>query len=407
MRPKKQSVFTWGRLALGLSLLMSAASPSFAQPPALNAQQKAANTILVMPHKGADQDEINDALKNADGTIIKTMSNGRLTCYVVQVPPNEVQKAMSAISKDKKHFDGVQQNVLRKRNISINDPLYPQQYGLQQMNVAAGLNLKADGKGISVGVIDSGVVENNDLVGRVDTGYNTITGGAGNSDPTNGFQHGTFVSTCLAATTNNNLFGAAAANRAYIIPVNVFNGAEFTSDQDIIDALFYLEGRHVKLVNMSINSDVPNTFANQSANPVTFQAFIDFYNQGGLIFNSAGNDGQTDNSPRTQYLIVISAINANEKITNFSTRGTPLWFTAAGKNIVSSTATNTVEIADGTSFSSPYACSIAASIWSRNPGLTNAQVLNLMVNTATKPPNYAAKRFGFGIPNLGAAVGSH
>lgn len=408
MRPKNQNGFR--QLALSLSLLMAAATPAFAQKgqPASTGMDSVPNQILVMAHKGADKDECTQALRDVDGTIVKTLSNGRLTAYVVQLPPGKQQEAMNKLSKNKDHFDIVQRNHLAKRNVSANDPLFPQQYQLPQLNVPAAWNFKADGKGVTIGVIDSGVVGSQiDLSGRVDAGYNTITGGNGNSDPTNGFKHGTFVSTCAAASTNNNTLGAAPAFRSYIIPVDVFNGAQFVSDSNIIEAIFYLESRNVRLINLSINANVPFTYANQAQHPAMFQTFIDFYNGGGLIFNSAGNDGQFDNSPRTPNLIVVSAINANQKLANFSTRGTPLWFTAAGKNVVSSDAANQPAVADGTSFASPLACSVAAQIWSRKPFLTNTQVLQLMVNTAVQPPNYKINRFGYGIPNAGAAVTSN
>ncbi len=61
-----------------------------------------------MAHKGADKDEVNDAIKNVNGNIVRTMTNGRLTCYVVELPPRELQQAMSKLSKDKSHFDSVQ-----------------------------------------------------------------------------------------------------------------------------------------------------------------------------------------------------------------------------------------------------------------------------------------------------------
>ncbi len=407
MRLKNQSGFR--QLAMGLSILIASVAPAFAQSkahPAVQPVDVVPNQILVMAHKGADKDECTDAVREANGTVVKTITNGRITAYLVEVPAGKQQEAMTKLAKNKEHFDAVQLNHRLRANFNANDPLFPQQYGIGQMNVPNAWNFKADGKGVTIGVIDSGVNgSQTDLAGRVDRGINIITGGPGNIDlGSNGFFHGTFVSTCAAASTNNFSLGAGPAYRAYIIPVDAFNGTPSTSDANLLDSIFYLEGRGVRLINMSLNAEVPNTLANQAAHPVLFQAFIDFYNGGGLIFNSAGNDGQKDLSPRTPYLIVISAINANQKLTNFSTYGKPLWFTAAGKNVVSSDVNSQPLTADGTSFSCPLACSVAAQIWSRNPFLTNAQVLTRMANTATQPPNYNANKFGYGIPNAAAAL---
>ncbi|MBS1955940.1 MAG: S8 family serine peptidase [Cyanobacteria bacterium SZAS-4] len=408
MRLQKQSGFR--QLAMGLSVLIASVAPAFAQSQAHPAVAKpmdvVPNQILIMAHKGADKDECNDAVHQVNGTIVKTMTNGRITAYLVEVPEGKQKEAMTKLGKDKAHFDAVQLNHRVYANFNANDPLFPQQYGIGQMNVPAAWNFKADGKGVTIGVIDTGVNgAQTDLAGRVDHGINIITDGPGDVDlGSNGFFHGTFVSTVAAASTNNFSLGAGPAYRSLIIPVDAFNGQSSTSDANILNSIFYLESRGCRLINLSVNANVPFTFANQAVHPVLFQSFIDFYNGGGLLFNSAGNDGQFDNSPRTPYLIVISACNANQGLANFSTRGKPLWFTAAGKNVVSSDVNSQPLTADGTSFSCPYSCSVAAQIWSRNPFLTNAQVLTRMANTATQPPNYTSNKFGFGIPNAGAAV---
>lgn len=411
MRPKTLNGLR--QLALGLSILLAAAAPSLAQskghavgatmPPSAYVP----NEILVMAHKGADKDECTEAVRAVDGTVVKTISNGRLTAYLVRVPDGKMQDAMQKLAKNKEHFDSVQANMRLHRN--SNDPLFSQQYQLPQMNVPQSWLLKGDGKGIAIGVIDSGVNgAQNDLAGRVDTGINIITNGPGNVDlGSNGFFHGTFVSTCAAAGTNNFTLGAAPAYRSTIIPVDAFNGTPSTTDADLLNSLFYLEGRHVRLINMSLNADVPFTLANSAAHPVLFAAFVDYHNAGGLIFNSAGNDGQFDCSPRTPNLIVISAIDSNQVLANFSTRGFPLWFTAAGVNVVSSDNNSQPLTASGTSFSCPLACSVAAQIWARRPFLTNDQVLQIMVNTAIQPPNYSINKFGYGIPNAGAALLAH
>lgn len=187
------------QLALGLSILIAAATPALAQSKGavvggtIPASAYVPNEILVMAHQGADKDECSQALRDADGTIVKTISNGRITAYLIRVPDGKMQDTMKKLSKNKEHFDAVQVNMRAKSN--SNDPLFSQQYQLPQMNVPTSWNLKGDGKGVSIGVIDTGVNGvQNDLVGRVDRGINIITNGAGNVDlGSNGFYHGTFV----------------------------------------------------------------------------------------------------------------------------------------------------------------------------------------------------------------------
>jgi subtilisin family serine protease len=278
------------------------------------------------------------------------------------------------------------------------------------MNVPTGWANGGSGQGVTVGIIDTGVIgTQSDLSGKVDPGFNERKGsGNGNTDQTPGtnpFYHGTFVSTCSMANTNNGVLGAAPAYLANIIPVNVFNTSSTTSDADIINALFYLEGRNVKLINLSVNANTPNTFANSRVHPALTTALADFYNNhNGLLFNAAGNDAGNDTNPRTNNLIVISAVTSASKLSTFSTYGSPVWFAAPGTNIVSGDGSNKLTTASGTSFASPLAMSVAAQIWGLRPNLTNAQVLNIMQTTATKPSGYTAAKFGYGIVNSGAAV---
>lgn len=277
------------------------------------------------------------------------------------------------------------------------------------MNVPLGWSQGGSGSGVTIGVIDSGVIgSETDLAGKVDLGWNEVTNApGGNTDQTpgpNAFYHGTFVSTCSAGLTNNGQLGASPAYQANIIPVNVFDTSSSTSDADVMNALFILEGRGVKLVNLSVNAYVQYSFAHRSIHPALSQAFDDFYNSGGLLFNAAGNDGLFDSSPLQNSLIVVSSVNSNSALSYFSNYGNPVWFAAPGSNIQSGDGTNGLSIASGTSFASPLAMSVAAQIWGLRPKLSNAQVLNIIQTTATHPPGYTKSKYGYGIVNSGAAI---
>ncbi|MBI2811336.1 MAG: S8 family serine peptidase [Candidatus Melainabacteria bacterium] len=407
-------------LALALTLCVGGVAGLTSSAPALAQQQNAAkspkppavpNQILVMVHAGADKDEVSDAIKNMDGKLLKTISNGSLVCQLIQVPPGKTDECIDKLSKDKEHFDDAQLNVISHKLAfppTPNDPGFAQQYHLANMNVPAAWSLNGSGSGVTVGVIDSGVIGTEvDLTPRVAVGLNVITGGAGNTDQTPGvnpFQHGTFVSTCSMASTNNNLLGASPAFLANIVPVNVFDVNSSTSDASVLEALFYLEGKGVKLINLSVNADVPFTFSSKKFHKVLYAAFQDYYRHfGGLLFNAAGNDGQFDSNGRTPGLIVISAIDSNSQLASFSTRGNSLWFAAPGVNIVSGAGDNTLQTASGTSFASPLAMSVAAQLWGLHPGWTNAHVLHAMQASATSPHG-TETLFGFGQVNAGAAL---
>ncbi|CAN5496580.1 hypothetical protein BH10CYA1_BH10CYA1_24700 [soil metagenome] len=419
MKHKKTDRTTTKVLALALSMIIAGAAGLTSTAPAVAQQQRAAkspqppsvpNQILVMVHSGADKDEVTDAIKNMDGKLIKTISNGRLVCQLIQVPPGKLNECMDKLSKDKEHFDDAQPNVITHKLAfppTPDDPGYPQQYHLGNMNVPAAWSLNGSGNGVTVGVIDSGVIGTEvDLTPRVAVGINLVTGGAGNTDQTPGvnpFQHGTFVSTCSMASTNNTLLGASPAFLANIVPVNVFDVNDSTSDALILQALFYLEGQGVKLTNLSVNANVPFTFSSKKFHKVLYSAFQDYYHNGGLLFNAAGNDGQFDSNRRSPGLIVISAINSASQLAAFSTRGNSVWFAAPGVNIVSGAGDNTLQTASGTSFASPLAMSVAAQLWGLHPSWTNSHVLHAMQASATSPHG-SEQLFGFGQVNAGGAL---
>jgi subtilisin family serine protease len=420
MKPKNRPRVTQKTLAFALSFLiagggiLSAQTPASAQKPtpakALQQPPSVPNQILVMVHPGADKDEVSDAVKDMNGKLIKTISNGRLVCQLIEVPAGKLDECMDKISKDKTHFDDAQRNVIIQKMAfppTPDDPGYSQQYHLANMNVPAAWTLNGSGTGVTVGVIDSGVIGTEvDLTPRVGTGINLVTGGAGNTDQTPGvnpFQHGTFVSTCSMASTNNSLLGASPAFLANIIPVNVFDVNNTTSDALVLEALFYLEGQNVKLINLSVNAPVPYTFSSKKFHKVLYGAFQEYYHMGGLLFNAAGNDGQFDNNGRSPGLIVVSAIDSNSQLASFSTRGRSLWFAAPGVNIVSGAGDNTLQTASGTSFASPLAMSVAAQLWGLHPSWTNAHVLHAMEGSATSPHG-SEYLYGLGQVNAGAAL---
>ncbi len=280
------------------------------------------------------------------------------------------------------------------------------------MNVSSGWSQGGSGAGVKIGFIDSGVIgTETDLSGKVDTGFNQVRNRAGgNTDQTPGtnpFYHGTFCATCASALTNNGTLGSAPAYAASIYPVNVFDKNSTCSDSTVLNALFWLEGKGVKLVNLSVNASVPYTFATRSIHPALSQAFDDFYlNQGGLLFNAAGNDGLEDKgaTSRSNSLICISSVTSNSTLSSFSTFGAPVWFAAPGSNIVSGSGTNSIQTASGTSFACPLALSVAAQIWGLRPNLSNATVLSIMQQTAIQPPGYTQSTMGYGIVNSGGAV---
>ncbi|SDI07768.1 serine protease [Actinokineospora alba] len=223
----------------------------------------------------------------------------------------------------------VEADLLVTAQAAPNDALYGQQWDLFEpvggMNVEAAWNT-ADGAGVTVAVIDTGIVSHSDLNGNVLPGYDFISypsvsrdgdgrdanpndegdwydagecGGA--PSPAASSWHGTHVAGTIAALTNNSAGIAGIAGAAKIVPLRVLGKCGgYTSD--IADAIAWAAGGRVpripsnpnpaKVINMSLGGASPRCSG-------TYQKAI----------NTAVKAGTT---------VVVAAGNANSDVAGFT-----------------------------------------------------------------------------------------
>ncbi len=141
-----------------------------------------------------------------------------------------------------------------------------------------------------------------------------------------------------------------------------------------------------------------------------------FLASGGLIFKAAGNDGSqtADYMGNRTDIINVAATDTTDNKADFSTYGTWIDISAPGTGILSSyhvhqdPAGDYVSTLDGTSMATPLAASVAALIWSQNPGWSATQVRDHLFATADNiDASLSAQyigRMGAGRINAAAAV---
>jgi subtilisin family serine protease len=339
---------------------------------------------------------------------------------IIVMPKASVEKEDLDASLDKmggkvgqKDFAMVQRNGVYKAQFTTvpNDPGFPQQFYLSQLNIPNAWALGAAGQGITIGSLDTGVdYYNPDLVGRMKSiGYNAVTNSANGydffspfgSDP---FSHGTFTMTCAAASTNNAFGFAAPAFQSQIQPVCISTNGSST-DMQIALGIEFLLLTGVKLGNLSFNNPNPNhNFSVLSAAPIVKYATSVFAGYGGIIFNSAGNDGNLINGVTIPGFVPVAALNADNTPAVFTDYGAQIQFGAPGVGITNTGFGGAVYTLDGTSFASPLTAGVAAQVWSTNPSLSATQVQQIMQSTAAVPAGADKRFYGFGIPNAAAAV---
>ncbi|HEU5002199.1 MAG TPA: S8 family serine peptidase [Actinomycetota bacterium] len=140
--------------------------------------------------------------------------------------------------------------------VAVNDPLFSQQWGLQQIGAPNAWSF-ATGKNVTVGIVDTGIdLGHQDLAGKVVASTNCI---GANADPTkctgsaqddNG--HGTHVAGIIAADTNNGTGIAGVAPDAKLLVAKALDGTGAGADADVEAGIEWVVNKGAQVVNLSL-----------------------------------------------------------------------------------------------------------------------------------------------------------
>lgn len=386
-----------------------------------------ADILLVMPNAKVEDDNIKKAMQEADGEVIGTMGEGALKVLIVKTEKGKLVETERKLRKDAKEFRVVQRNYYHSPQLVPNDPQFPSEWHLPAVNAQKAWDI-TQGAGQKVAVFDSGCQKTiTDLSGKTDKGYDAHTvqahamalaagldplgtsigmaiddsvGSGGGTDLTG---HGTLVATTSSASFNNSNNGAGVAPKSTVVPIHITDdGTAMGDDLSVMAGLLNIMITHkAKIVNISYSN-----MCDPNSDPAMHAYFWTFHHvYGGLIFVSAGNDTAFLPAGQMDYLQVVSAVDPSLAKADFSNWGNCVKFTAPGVNIVLTDRTGASVTVNGTSFAAPICAGIAALVWSKNPGLSNDQVVSKMKATAVRPAGGAWHPFfGFGMPDAFAAV---
>ena len=304
------------------------------------------------------------------------------------------------------------------REIKPHNPLYPNQWGLNNIgqsggvsgidiNAASAWNLSI-GSNIKVAVIDEGVdLTHSDLINNMLPGYDATDGALGgvNGGYKGSDSHGTSCAGIIAA--EDNMIGIKGISyNAKIIPIRIAYGNAYgwvTNDSWIVDGLkkaWYNLGADV-LSNSwggGANSGAINTEINN--------ALTQGRNGKGsvIVFSSGNNNASSVNYPSNlNGVISVGAIDrcgvragridivpqsCDPWCSNCqpgSAYGSALSIVAPGTSIPTTDIGNSyVNDFGGTSAACPHVAGVAALILSVNPNLTQQEVRNIIESTAQK-----------------------
>jgi autotransporter-associated beta strand protein len=325
-----------------------------------------------------------------------------------------------------------------------NVPTPPIDAQLSLTNAAAAQKQGYTGAGVTIGVVDSGIMRSNPTVGsRVQQELIYVDPTQNNTKIDDVVGHGTWVSEIAAGATSSQFpnYAGGVAPGANLVSARIIsdsapddNGSTPPSTVTTSDAQFFqqvnsdLISAGVKVMNNSWGGITWDT-TNASLNAAFDAAYTPFVvNHGGLVVFAAGNDSLAnpstiaslpyyaqDSNLEKGWLVAV-ALNSNNptQLDSYSNKcGVAMNFCLAApgdvivvdKNATSSTTNPAYYIVEGTSFSAPIVSGAAALVWQAYPYFSNDLVRQTLLGTATplggSQPN---PTYGYGALNVGAAV---
>ncbi len=304
------------------------------------------------------------------------------------------KERMIAALKEDESVEYIEENIKYSACQIPNDELYDHDWGLSNLNAAAGWDLTTGNSEVIIAVLDTGLLTDYaDLTANRITGKTFITGTSTPYDD-NDDHHGTNVSAIIAAQGNNGLDKAGVTWHSKVMPLKVLdsNGDGYTDK--IAEAIIYAADQDVDVINMSLGGD-------QSSN-VLEDAVEYAYNKGVIMVAASGN--HNEGIPPVSYpaaydhVLAIGAIDQNETIAYFSNTGYNMGFVAPGVDITSYNGQKTI---NGTSFAAPYVSGTVALMLSLNPQLTFEEIQSILISTAKDLglPGFDEK-YGYGLINI-------
>ncbi|HEX2057873.1 MAG TPA: S8 family serine peptidase, partial [Actinomycetota bacterium] len=290
-----------------------------------------------------------------------------------------------------------------------NDPLFVDQWGLQKIQAPQAW-ATADGGGITIAIVDSGVDlghEDFSCAGKlaVHPGSNIGSKKAPNT-PQDKDGHGTHVAGIAGACTNNGLGVAGVAPGATIMPVGVFE--ESNLDRAMAQGIRFATDRGAHVINLSIGDIPPFSHFGPVLFPETDAAMDYARNAGVVIAAAAGNFVQ----PTCEYpsfsrnVICVVATDRNDLrayYTDFpvnldpkgGTEMQPVVAAPGGqgtfcdegivstylRKLESICYSTGYETLDGTSMASPHVAGVAALVYDRLGGVRSRANADLVVQT--------------------------
>lgn len=373
--------------ALVFILTLVFALDALAAPPT---SKRVSGELLVQVRAGAARDALDGEFKRLGATAAQEIPGIK----VKRIRINEANrdKVKAALTRNPQ-VTFVEDNFLAQGLLTPSDTTYPSQWHLPKIAAPQGWDLSTGSKSVPIAIIDSGIdADHPDLAAKLLPGYNFLNGTTVTDDL---FGHGTAVAGSAGAIGNNALGVAGVAWDNPLMPLVVLDTNNYATYANIASAIIRAVDQGAKVLNISIGG---------SSASITLQSAVNYaWSKGAVIVSSAANYSvSTPYYPAAcENVLAISATDKYDALSSFSNFGNWIDLAAPGSTIYTTNRGGGYGAWNGTSFSAPIVAGLAGLIWSVNPALTNAEVVEILkqgaddLGTAGFDPY-----FGFGRINV-------
>lgn len=266
-------------------------------------------------------------------------------------------------------------------------------WGIEHIGADQAHQNKYLGKGIKIGILDTGIARHKDL--KVRGGISYVED---EPDYDDNHGHGTAVAGVIAAKDNDfGIVGVAPEAEIYSIKVLDENGhGKYSS---MIQGIEWAIQNDMNIISISAGGLVDSRALKDQIKRAN--------DEGILVIAAAGNKGQGVDThlypARYTETLSVGSVDQENKRADSSSIGSGLDLMAPGVDILSTSLDQGYELRSGTSLAAPHVAGAAAVIWSKQGKTSNDQVRDILIESATSlgEPRY----YGKGLVNLEKALG--
>lgn len=267
-----------------------------------------------------------------------------------------------------------------------NDPLFPQQLHHDLINTRAAWDIGQGTPAMAIAVLDSGVdTTHPDLAAKIQFPRDTLRR-TDTADPAANDAHGTACAGIATAITNNGEGIAGVCPDCSLIPIRLLDQNGFTRASAGAEGIRWAVDHGARVLS--------NSWGVSPVSSELGEALNHAMNSGVLVFFASGNSGAAMTSEQVAANASVKAIGATNEydvLASYSNYGPQIVLTAPAAQVVTDIADRRGYTSGayytgfaGTSASTPVVAGLAALVWSQNPSLTAAQVLQILIDGADR-----------------------